>query len=237
MHRLYLFLVILFILTNRTFAQRDLINGYIKDSITLLPVSGGTVTNIHTKKSTRTDDRGFFSLEANPGDVLQAYSKNYKFDTLRYSVLMKDTVTIFLVPSGDILEPVTVESGYSRYQLDSISRRKDFEEIRGTTLSKVDKSRNSGFGLAINLDAFFKSKYKHKKRDERNFNRTEREIYIDYRFPPQLVSMYTGLKGDELLRFMRLYRPSYEWLRQHPSREQVVYYISDRLKAFRSLKK
>jgi len=90
--------------------------------------------------------------------------------------------------------------------------------------------------LVINLDRLFKSKYKHQKKAEQSFNETEKMEYVDYRFSPQLVAFYTGLKGDALLDFMKRYKPSYEWLRQHPYREQLIYYISNKLKFFQSHK-
>lgn len=233
MLKLFPLLVIFVFLTATANAQRRWINGYLRDSLTHLSIANGNVTNTTTKKSVQTDASGFFRLQAAPNDFMYAFAKGYRYDTLRYSLLFRDTVTVFLPPAGDIMEAVTVTSAYSKYQMDSAARKSEFDEARGQTFNAISKSHTSGFGLVINLDRFFKRNYRLKKRDERMFNSLEKEAYINYRFPPQFVALYTGLKGDALLTFMQCYRPAYEWLRQHPSRYDMIDYINDKLKAYK----
>ena len=52
-----------------------------------------------------------------------------------------------------------------------------------------------------------------------------------------MVAQYTGLKGDALRDFMYRYTPSYQWLREHPTNEEVVYYISEKLKLYKQIDK
>jgi len=127
---------------------------------------------------------------------------------------------------------VKVESRYNKYQLDSIERKRDFDQMRGTSLHAVS-GPSSGFGISINLDRFFKKKYRNKKKEERRFGNSEETAYINYRFSPHFVASYTGLKGNQLRDFMYQYTPTYQWLRQHLSNEEVIYYISDKLKIYR----
>ena len=214
--------------------QQRTLSGYLKDSITHLPIAGGTLSNPFIKKKVQTDADGFFRLPVSPNDLLYALASNYKYDTLRYSFLFQDTVTIFLAPVN-IMEAVTVETGYSKYRMDSLQRRRDFEENRGSTLSAVDRSSQKPyFGLTVNLDRLFKRKYKNQKKDERSFQGLEEQAYINYRFPSQLVAFYTGLKGEALTSFMQLYTPSYQWLRTHLAKEQVIDYLSEKLVVYRS---
>jgi hypothetical protein len=118
--------------------------------------------------------------------------------------------------------------------MDSLERRRDFEASRGRPLNTVDRSSQKPyFGLTINLDRLFKHKYKNKKKDEESFSRLEQNAYINYRFSAQLVAYYTGLKGDALVRFMQLYTPSYEWLRAHLAKEQLLDYLSEKLVLYR----
>jgi len=234
MLKVYTLLIVVIFFADMAKAQRKVISGYLKDSITLLPIASGSITNTDTRQTVLTDSKGFFYLEAAPNDLIYATAKDYRYDTLHYSILLADTITIFLPPSGTVLQNVTVASGYDRYRMDSLARRKEFEEARGQTLNTFEKTHTSGFGLVINMDRFFKSKYKHQKRNEQSFTNTEKMAYVTYRFSPQLVSFYTGLKGDALLDFIQRYQPSYEWLRQHTSREELIDYISDKLKAYKS---
>ena len=219
-----------------TNAQRRIVYGFLKDSITQLPIPYGTISNANTKKNVRTEQNGSFLIEAAPDDVLYAVAKDYKYDTLRYSSLSKDTLAIFLPPSSEIMETVTVEASYAKYQADSTKRRREYEADRGQTYTKIDTQRSEGFGVNVNLDAIFKKK-NNRKRSEKNYQQTEDEIYFNFRYPIQLVSLYSGYKGDELVKFYQFSRPSVKWLKQHPAREQLVYYINEKLKDYKAQKK
>ena len=210
-------------------AQQVLIQGFLKDSLTETPIVKGKITNSTAKRSVTTDANGFFKIEASPNDFIFATATGYRYDTLSYSMLFVDTINLFLAPVGNVLPNVIVTSRYNRYQLDSIQRRTEFDQDRGTVHNTVEGNRGPGFGVIINLDRF-KKKGRNQKHEERVFNDLEKNAYVTYRFSPQLVNMYTGLKGQALQDFILKYSPSYEWLRQHRTNEDVVYYINEVLK-------
>jgi hypothetical protein len=213
------------------------VKGFLRDSTTLFPISNGTVTNSATSKSVKSDNNGFFKIEAGVNDFIYASAKSYRYDTLVYSPMFTDTITIYLPFTGNVLPTVTVKGQYTRYQLDSIDRRKEFDESRGTVLKTLSTDHPSGFGLSFNLDKLFKKKYKNQKDNEKLFTTLERMAYVNYRFSPNLVAYYTGLKGEKLRSFINAYTPSFEWLRQHTSNEDVLYYINDKLKASKAAAK
>lgn len=233
MFKFYILLVFSILLSAGVGAQRKVINGYLLDSLNHYPVAG-KVTNATNKRSVTTDANGFFKLEAGPNDFIFAVAPVYKYDTVSYNMLFRDTITLFLAPGANVLPNVIVTSKYTRYQMDSIQRRAEFEQDRGTVINAIDKSHGPGFGVNVNLDRFFKKKYRDKKDEEKVFNRLEKNAYVNYRFSPQLVSMYTGLKGDSLQTFILRNSPSYEWMRQHTTNEDVLYYINDKLKQNKS---
>lgn len=212
-------------------------NGYLLDSVTHFPVAGGTVTNAATKESVPANEKGVFRLSAAPNDFIYAYAKSYRYDTMVYSPMFTDTVTIYLSPAGNILPGVTVTTRYNKYQLDSIERKTTFDQVRGTKIKTLSTSHPSGFGLTFSLDKVFKNKYKNQQRQQNVFTATERRAYVDYRFSPYIVAHYTRFKGEELRNFLRLYTPGYAWLRQHPSDEDVMLYINDKLKAYKARKR
>lgn len=158
-------------------------------------------------------------------------------DTVRYSFIFQDTVIIYLSPAGNILPEVTVTTRYTKYQLDSIERKADFEAALGNKVRTLSSSHESGFGLTFNLDPLFKKKYRDLKKKEQLFADTEKRSYVDYRFSPHLVAYYTGFKGDSLRHFMNLYTPAYQWLRSHTSNEDLLYYVNDRLKIYNASRK
>ena len=226
MFKLYHLVFILIIGSVKVNAQSGTLNGLLLDSITHFPIDYGTITNATRKKTVHSDEKGFFRIEVAPKDFIYAIAKSYRYDTLTYSFLFSDTINIFLLPTGTILPNVTVRTTYNRYQLDSIDRKTEFEQNKGTTLNTLSSSHPSGFGLTFNLDIFFKKRYKYKKRKEHSFINKEKMAYSDYRFSPHLVAYYTRLKGDALRDFIHLYTPNYNWLRQHTTNEDVMYYIN-----------
>jgi hypothetical protein len=236
MFKRYYLLFILIVLADKASAQARIINGFLLDSITNFPIDYGTITNATRKKTVHSDEKGFFRIEAAPNDFIYAIAKTYRYDTLIYSFLFTDTIAIFLSPTGTILPNVTVRTQYNKYQLDSIDRKTEFEQNRGTVLRTLSSSHPSGFGLTFNLDRLFKKRYKFTKRDAHSFSNREKVAYINYRFSPYLVAYYTHFKGDTLRDFMHLYTPDYNWLRQHTTNEDVMYYINDKLKAYKAIR-
>lgn len=208
-------------------------SGYLKDSVTHYPISGGTVTNTSRNQKVITDENGFFRIATLPNDLMYVYARNYRNDTLRYSPLFSDTIDYFMSPTGSLLPNVTVQSQYTKYQLDSIERKKDFEENAGTRLKVVSRPQSGGFGVGINLDRLLKKRDAEKQKYEKAFYNGEKAAYVAYRFSPHLVAMYTGLKGEDLRLFMNRYTPAYEWLRQHTTNDEVLFYINDKLKLFK----
>jgi hypothetical protein len=208
------------------------VSGWLKDSITHFPISNGTLLNEKSRAVFTTDNKGLFTMKLSPGNMLLASAPGYRSDTLRYSFLSTDTITIYLSPIGDILPNVTVSARYNKYQLDSIERRSTFDLMRGNAIPTVSRNRHEGFGLVLNLDRLAKRKYKDKRKQEKSFENTEQFAYSNYRYPPAMVAFYTGLRGDTLRQFMYENTPSYQWLRQHLTNEEVIYYISDRLKLY-----
>ncbi|MDQ6814145.1 MAG: hypothetical protein M3040_10430, partial [Bacteroidota bacterium] len=141
---------ILVLITMCAVGQRKMINGFLRDSTTLFPIANGTVTNSTINKTVKSDNTGFFKIEAGLNDFLYASAKYYHFDTLKYSLMFTDTITIYLPFAGNVLPVVTVKGQYSRYQLDSIERKKDFDQSRGTVLKTLSTNHPSGFGLTFN---------------------------------------------------------------------------------------
>lgn len=230
MHR-YCSLIVLCLLQFTVHAQRHFMNGFLQDSITHFAIRGAKISNTINNKNVYSDQKGFFTIEAAPDDIIIVSNEGYRSSKIALSPLFVDTVTVYLVPTSKVLPTVSVSSRYNQYQNDSINRKKEFEQMRGGRLSNL--SRADGFGITMNLDRLFKKRYKYQRQNEKRFSQREKETYIAYRFSPQLVAYYTGLKGQELQNFMDRHSPSYEWLRKHQTDEEVFYYINDQLKLFR----
>ncbi len=231
--RIFLGLLICFICVEGS-AQKKTVWGYLRDSATHEPIVLASVTNINTKQTVMTGSTGLFTIELTEKQVLSFTSIGYHFDTIHYSgqYVSDDTLQLKLSPLVYSLGNVTVTArGLSRYQLDSMERRKDF--LQGTvsyTIPTVAEA-NSGAGIALNLDRFSRHE-RNKRKALAFFDSNEKEAYIDYRFPAALVTKYSGLKNEKLQQFMQQYRPTAEWLRTHRTEEDIEYYINDKLKLY-----
>lgn len=228
----YCFVLLMLAVCITADAQQSWLNGYLKDSLTHFAIGNGQVTNTRTRKVATASGGGLFRIQVQPGDVLYATAKNYRFDTIRYQYMFADTITLYLSPAAALLPGVTVTSTYSRYQLDSMERRENFEKLRGQQLNTIAKN-HAGFGITLNLDNLFKKENKNDRKAMRRFEATERWAYVQHRFAPQLVAQYTGLTGDALRDFIYRYTPSYDWLRSHPTNNDILFYINEKLKLFK----
>ncbi len=229
------FILILFLsVSSLSFAQKKTVWGYLRDSLTHEPIVLASVTNMNTKSTVMTSNTGRFKIDLAENQLLSFAAVGYHFDTMYYrdEYLLQDTLSLILSPLTHNLGNVTVTArGFSRYQLDSIERRKDFlHDMVDYTIPTIAKA-NSGAGIALNIDRFSRHE-KAKRRAFAFFESNEKEEYINYRFPPSLVVTYTSLKDEQLQQFMQQYRPTSEWLRKNKSEEDLKYYINDKLKLF-----
>ena len=234
MKAVILFLIIL--LSTVTYAQKKntTVWGYLRDSITHEPIILASVTNLNMGKTVMTSATGRFTIELTVNQVLSFAAVGYHFDTIHYNrqYLLQDTLALILSPLTFNLGNVTVTAkGMSRYQFDSIERRKYFlQDIVNYTIPTISQA-NSGAGIALNLDHFSRHE-KNKRKAFAFFESNEKEAYINYRFASALVTKYSGLRNDDLQQFMQQYRPSVEWLRVHKTEEDIKYYINEKLKLF-----
>jgi hypothetical protein len=207
--------------------------GYLRDSATREPIAHASVSNLNTKKTVMTSATGRFKIDLSENQVLSFAAVGYHFDTIHYNkeFLLQDTLQLDLAPLAHSLGNVTVTGrGWSSYQIDSMERRKDYLGDVNYKIPTFALS-NTGAGLGFNLDHYSKREKAKRKRFE-FFEAGEDEAYINYRFSASLVNKYSNLKDEQLQLFMQQYRPTSEWLRNHNTEEDLMYYINDKLKLF-----
>lgn len=220
--------------SNMVFAQQKMVTGFLRDSVTHQPIVLASVTNSTTKKTVMTSNTGRFRIVLSSNDVLAFAAVGYYFDTIQYArnYLVADTLELQLSPLSRDLGNVTVTArGMNQYQRDSMERRRNILQDMGNYTIPAISAGNSGAGIAFNISRF--SRYEKNKRKAFAFYEAlEKDSYINYRFDQTLVKKFTGFKDDTLQEFMQQHRPGYEWLRAHPSEEDIKYYINDQLKEF-----
>jgi hypothetical protein len=133
-----------------------------------------------------------------------------------------------------LLNPVTV---YTRdYQLDSLENRQEYAQIFGNEKPGFHSTYDPGGAAGLDLDALI-GMFQFRKNKERQAFRNrllqqEQDNYVDYRFSSKTITRVTGLKGDSLETYKKLFRPSY-YFTSTSTLTQFYEYILKTADAFR----
>lgn len=199
------FFLLFFLIGSRAFAVT--ISGEVTDGNSKNFISDVSVINIHTKAGTLTGKDGRFQIAVAKGELLELKKLGYKTVRIR-------------IPAGNIPAyfKITMQEGpielpeYERYD-----RTRDFvkDSIRYHELYKtsLDFPKLTGLDVVRHPFSAMSRQNQRKWAFQDEFRRNEQQRYIDYTFNEKLITTLTGLKGDSLVTYMRMYRPSYDWLR------------------------
>ncbi len=214
-------------------SQTKNVVGIIKDSITLAPIEFASITNVTSQQTVIANVHGVFNITVSLNNLISIASVNYYMDTffITNKNWNNDTFLIYLHPITKKLQDVTVTGIINRYQYDSTIRRKQFLESIGGNKIPTVATANSGAGVGLNIDRFSKRE-KQKRKAYLLFERLEEEYYINYRFSIQFVTKYTALKSEQLTQFISQFRPTYQWLRNNTTEEDLKYYLNEKIKIF-----
>ena len=205
--RVSLFVLLLCVLGFPAVAQT--IRGDVMDMDTKKPISAVDIQNIYTLLNITTDDQGGFIIAANSGQLLEFKKTGYKTARVR-------------VPQGYVPPyfRILLKKGISEINQDIIlvhNNRYDYTEdsIRYHELYKtaLDFPKLSGLGVVQSPFSALSKKNREVWQFQDDYKEFEREKYVDKTFNAELITKFTGLKGDSLRYFMRRYRPSYEQLK------------------------
>lgn len=128
----------------------------------------------------------------------------------------------------DSLEPVYIRS--RNYEEDSLENRMEYRKIFDYGGPDVlnDPRNGTGFspGAGINLDLLFNGRRNRRMLAfQSRLIYDEEEKYVDHRFSKALVKRITGLEAPVLDTFMRLYRPSYDFIQSFYNDYEYYSYI------------
>jgi hypothetical protein len=209
------------------------VKGKIYDAKTDSTIAAVNVFNINTKQSAHSDISGSYSITATEDDQLVFSIVGYRPDTVTvvYSMLLAQH-DVTLRNEIITLKNVTVTSSY---QGDSLARRNYYDNMYKLPNITGHNTPQYGFGISLSPFSHFSQEAKQKRQLKKRLIKEEEEYYVERSFPKQWVASMTGLRGDSLIRFMMLYRPSYSFCRKS-SREQMLIYVSEKLKEFKKPK-
>jgi hypothetical protein len=208
------------------------VTGVISDSNRLvLPYA--TIVNTISGKRTFSDQGGFYKITGNRNDRIIISFVGYLPDTIIITQSSgTQTTNVVMQPEGKFLKEVEITSQYTPYQQDSIARRQQYGYLLDLPNQQLaGGSTPEGAGIVFSPITRFSKKEKQKRQFKENYEKMEKEKYIDSRFTPLLVSRVTGLKGDSLQLFMRDNYPDYNTMRAIGNND-LLYWITDKYKAW-----
>ena len=137
-----------------------------------------------------------------------------------------------------LLNPVTVFS--DNYKFDSIENREEYAKIFGDEKPGIHSTYDPGGAAGLDLDALIGMFQFRKNKEQLAFkNRLveeEQDRYIDYRFSSKTIKRITGLSGDSLEIYKKLYRPDY-YFAANSTLAQFYEYILNTFYAFKRKRK
>jgi hypothetical protein len=127
------------------------------------------------------------------------------------------------------------------YLLDSLETRKEYAKIFNYGADWVDNVQSTGrgrsMGVGIDFDMLLRpGQVRRTLAFQKRLIEEEQDNYVDHRFSPSVVHRVTGLESPVLDSFMRVYRPSYEFLQTLTTDYEFYKYISDCAKFYTSNK-
>jgi hypothetical protein len=181
-------------------ARALVMKGKVYDAHTQKPIENVSIINTFTEESFITDSTGDFKLHVEIGHLVEFRKLGYQVVRIRvhgtelpfYSIAMREGP----------FELQEIEIRGHNYRSDSIEMRETYKwAIDHYTLSGADI-------IAHPFDALSK-RNRQIWAFQKRYRYFEQEKFIDYVFNDKLVAKLTGLEGDDLQQYKRVYRPSY----------------------------
>lgn len=204
------------------FAQLE-VHGTVYDRSRYFAMPGVSVVST-SGQGTMTDSSGQYRL------------KVYRRDSIYFSYLGRATVK-FPIRSIDPNYPMDISIAVAvdslplvvvrpkAYRYDSMENRDEYRKIFDYEPDYIGQGQG---GASLNLDLLFGARRNRQMLAlKERLIEEEQEKYVDYRFNRTLVRRITGLDRPALDLFMKMYRPSYDYIRACENDYEFYKYIKD----------
>lgn len=173
-----------------------------------------TIKNINSKTVTLVDSISTFNLIVKNDDLIEVSRNNY--ETVRIRIANEKQPSYYVLHLEKSYPLLDVNGHLLPYQRDSL----EFDNIYGIIVHGERKGEVDMRSLPL---AALSKQNREKWAFQEMFDKWQKEKYIDFVFNKDLVKKITYLKGNDLRRYMRLYRPSAQFLRTATEYEYLDY--------------
>jgi len=206
--------------------------GIIIDNDTKERLAVVVIHNLNSHRIWFNTLKGEFKIDAQAGDKLVFTKEDYHPDTLLVGSMA--SVIVYMQRTAIMLHEVTIIDSLHTPLQRLIASQREFSKIYSPRLNPDAFSSVPGGGAGISLDAIYNS-FSREGKDAAQLRGYIQGDYeqnvIDYRFNKSYIGNLTKLKDQELVDFMRKYRPSY-YLVTNYTEYEFINYIRTSLKRY-----
>ncbi|HYE56255.1 MAG TPA: hypothetical protein VD996_15505, partial [Chitinophagaceae bacterium] len=212
MNRSLLLIIILCNLALGASAQVK-ISGTVYEISRAAPLAGVSVIS-SAGHGTATDSLGRYTIVVDESDSLAFSFLNRS--TVKFPVKAIPNIFQFDISLHvPVSELPAVRVMPRNYRMDSIQNRRDYAKAFDFRKPGIGISTSPSGGVGLDINQFinmFRFRYNRRMLGfQKRLLQEEEDKFIDQRFTRGVTRRVTGLAGDSLIQFMKLYRPSYEF--------------------------
>lgn len=206
---------ILMVLAVKDLPAQITISGTVYDSSKLYVVPG---VNVYSTSglSAITDSLGAYHIQASKGDSISFFylgksTVRFPVETITNYNAFDISLRVKIKDKYKLLKGVTVFA--DTYRRDSLENRMAYSKIfdfdKPTIRSDYEPGGAAGLDLDQLIGIFQFRKNKQNIAFQKRLVEQEQDRYVNYRFNSKIIKRITGLSGDTLTQYKKLYRPSY----------------------------
>jgi hypothetical protein len=226
-------MLVLSMIANQLVRGQIEVNGTVYENAQYYALPGVSVFGT-SGAATVTDSLGHYRIRLPRGDsiyfsYLGKTTEKFPVGEIDLPFNMSLQVQVQTLPSVSVMPSI--------YRLDSLQNRIDYQKVfdyNKGTLQIVKTGEHGGgysfgFDMATMLNAASNRRmlaFQQRLEDE------EQDKYVDHRFSRALVKRITGLDSPILDSFMRVYRPTYDFIKTFSTDYEYYKYIQDRARSF-----
>lgn len=190
-------------------AQEKIMDGIVFDKYSKARLNRVNIYNPRLQQAVYNNTKAEFSIKAKKGDLIISSLEGYKTDT--FVVANQTSIIVFLkrlaIPLAQVTVRDTVLSAKAKYEN---TKKQFYTMYRLGNNNDVFSIGPNGAGISIDaLWSTFSSEGRNARHLMEIMERDYQNQVIDQRFNAKVVQRETGLAGEQLLRFLISYRPSY----------------------------
>ena len=215
-------LALLTLTTHSGLAQFE-VHGTVYDKSRYFAMPGVSVMST-AGQGTMTDSAGHYRIRVTRKDSI--YFSYLGKATVKFPITIIDPnspMDISIAVAIDSLPLVVVRPKAYRY--DSMENRDEYRKVFDYEPDYIGSGQG---GVGINLDMLFGARRNRQMLAlKRRLIEEEQDKYVDYRFNRTLVRRITGLQRPALDQFMRMYRPTYDYIKSCENDYEFYKYIKE----------